>query len=187
MEDTAIILRIKNGDVNAFSLLVEKYHRRLLSFIYRLIGDRDTTEDIGQEVFLNVYKTLRSFDETRGTPFAAWLFIVARNRCISEIRSRQGKEFVPIEDAGILIARETPADHVLMEQERLEAIARSLEQLPEPYKTSMLASIHGLPLTAIAKREGVSIGTVKSRLFRGREMLKVFVRAYLGGTNYERI
>jgi RNA polymerase sigma-70 factor (ECF subfamily) len=115
------------------------------------------------------------------------LFIAARNRCISELRSRQGKEFVAIEEAGVLIAREKPADQVLMEQERLEATATSLEQLPEPYKSSILASIQGLPLATIAKREGVSIGTVKSRLFRGREMLKAFMRTYLGGASYERI
>jgi RNA polymerase sigma-70 factor (ECF subfamily) len=187
MEDAAIILRIKDGDVQAFSLLVEKYHRRLLSFIYRLTGDRDAAEDIGQEVFLNIYKTLNTFDETRGTPFSAWLFIAARNRCISELRSRQGREAVPIEAAGVLIAREKPVDQVLMEQERLEAITRSLELLREPYQSSILASIQGLPLTAIAKSSGVSVGTVKSRLFRAREMLKAFVREYRGGTSYERI
>ncbi len=94
---------------------------------------------------------------------------------------------MPIDDAGVLIAREKPADQVVMEQERLEAITRSLEQLPEPYRSSILASIQGLPLAAIAQREGVSVGTVKSRLFRARELLKMYVREYLGGTSYERI
>ena len=151
------------------------------------MGDRGTAEDIGQEVFFSIYKGLDRFDETRGTPFSAWLFIAARNRCISELRSRQGKEHVPIEEAGALASREKLVDQVLLEQERLEAIQASLEQLPEPYKSSILAGIRGLPLHAIAKNEGISVGTVKSRLFRAREMMKLFVRERLGGTSYEGI
>lgn len=187
MEDRSIIEQVKAGNKDAFSLLVERYHRRLLSFIYRLVGDRETAEDIGQEVFLSLYKGLGRFDQTRGTPFSAWLFIAARNRCISELRSRQGREQIPIEEAGALASQEKPVDQVLLEQERLEAIQASLEQLPEPYISSILASISGLPLQAIARNEGISVGTVKSRLFRARGMVKLFVRERLGGTSYEGI
>ena len=186
MERT-IIEQVKAGNVDAFSLLVEKYHRRLLSFIYRLVGDRETAEDIGQEVFLSIYKGLNQFDETRGTPFSAWLFIAARNRCISELRSRRGKEHVPIEEVVGLVTHEKAADQILIEQERLEALQESLEQLPEPFKGSILASISGMPLNAIAQNEGISVGTVKSRIFRAREMMKLFVRERLGGRSYEGI
>jgi RNA polymerase sigma-70 factor (ECF subfamily) len=85
VEDIDVVKRIKNGDVEAFSILVEKYHKYLLNFIFRLIGDEEIVEDIGQEVFLSVYKSLKDFDEKRGTPFSAWIFITARNRCIRDI------------------------------------------------------------------------------------------------------
>lgn len=187
MEDLVIIRQIKDGNVDAFSFLVEKYHRRLLAFIFRLIGDKETAEDIGQEVFLNIYKTLNTFDENRGTPFSAWLFLAARNRCITELRAKRRKQQVPIEEVHDLAAQEKSIDLVLIEQERQEAIKASLEQLPEPYKSSILANLQGLSLDTIAKNGGISVGTVKSRLFRAREMMKSFVREYLGGTSYEGI
>jgi len=84
VDDIDIVKRVQAGDRNAFSLLVEKYHRPLLSFIYRLVGDDRSVEDIGQDVFLNVYKSISRFDLSEGVPFSAWLFIAARNRCISE-------------------------------------------------------------------------------------------------------
>ena len=64
MEDIEIIKRIKRGDIEAYSVLVEKYHRQLLNFIYRLTGDEKSVEDIGQEVFLSVYQSLQRFDES---------------------------------------------------------------------------------------------------------------------------
>ena len=86
LNDIEVIKRIKSGEIDAFSLLVEKYHRRLLIFIHRLVGDKSIVEDVGQEVFLNVYKSLDNFDEQAGVPFSAWLFIAARNRALSELR-----------------------------------------------------------------------------------------------------
>jgi len=84
VDDIDIVKRVQAGDRNAFSLLVEKYHRPLLNFIYRLVGNDHSVEDIGQDVFLNVYKSMSRFDLSEGVPFSAWLFIAARNRCISE-------------------------------------------------------------------------------------------------------
>ncbi len=98
VEDIEVVRRIKNGDIEAFSILVEKYHNHLLNFIYRLTGDVDIVEDIGQEVFLSVYKSLRNFDDNRGTPFSAWLFITSRNRCISEMRKKGNRKFIPLDE-----------------------------------------------------------------------------------------
>jgi RNA polymerase sigma-70 factor (ECF subfamily) len=98
VRDIDAISKIRAGDTEAFSALVEKYHRRLLNFIYTLTGDEAAVEDIGQEVFLSVYKSLDRFDEKRGVPFSAWLFIIARNRCISELRGSRDFGFVPLRD-----------------------------------------------------------------------------------------
>ena len=185
MDDSSIIERVKKGDVESFSLLVEKYHRRLLAFIYRLIGDRAMAEDLGQEVFLQVYKSLKDFDTARGTPFSAWLFIAARNRCISELRSRQGKEQAPIEEAFSLAAEELAIDDALIEQEQREALLRSLSLLPAQYRSAITRSLQGASLQEIAEKEGVSAGTVKSRLFRARELMKAFVKEYFGRRGYE--
>jgi RNA polymerase sigma-70 factor (ECF subfamily) len=185
MEDVTVIQRVKDGDIEAFSLLVEKYHRRLLTFISRLINDRDRAEDIGQDVFLSVYKSLNSFDESEGTPFSAWLFIAARNRCVSELRFRKNKETLPIENAFDISTGAKAIDEVLIEQERLKIIKESLVQLPERFRNAIMGSLRGESLDDIAKKEGTSIGTVKSRLFRAREMMKGLVKRYIGGTSYE--
>lgn len=186
MEDIDIIKRVKAGDVESFSLLVEKYHKHLLNFIFRLVRDERIVEDLGQEVFLNIYKSLPSFDEHRGTPFSAWLFMSAKNRCITELRKNQKRINIPIEDAGALAVQGRSAEEALIEEERREAIRMSLEQLPEPYKNVILQSLRGDSAERIAAEAGISIGTVKSRLFRAREKMRVFLNERLRGKNYER-
>ena len=187
MEDNDVIREVKYGDIEAFSILVEKYHRRLLNFIFRLVGDSDVVEDLGQEVFLSVYKSMKDFDETRGTPFSAWLFITARNRCISELRNRNIAKKVCLDESFELEdGRGTPEDE-LLETERREALQSSLEQLPEPFRAAILASLEGDSLEEIAVKENISVGTVKSRLFRAREKMKRLLKEYLGGKVYEGI
>ncbi len=187
MEDIDVVRRVKDGDVEAFSILVEKYHKHLLNFIFRLVGDEEIVEDIGQEVFLSVYKSLKDFDEKRGTPFSAWIFITARNRCISELRNRRGKAKVSIEDVIDLRAKDLTAEKTLIEKEKWQAIKASLQQLPEPYRSIVFRSLLGDSITEIAIKDGVSLGTVKSRLFRAREKLKLLVKEYFGGKGYERV
>lgn len=187
MEDSEIIKRVKQGETEAFSLLVEKYHRRLLTFIFRLVADAESVEDIGQEVFLQAYKSLPAFDEDRGTPFSAWLFIIARNRCISEIRRRQGRMTIPLDQEGGIPSRQPNQDEMLMEQERRQALKASLDQLPEPYRGTILRSLEGNAPEVIALADGLAVGTVKSRLFRARERLKTLMREYFGGKGYGRV
>jgi len=187
VEDNEVILRVRDGDIEAFSILVEKYHRRLLNFIFRLVGDGDVVEDLGQEVFLSVYKSIKEFDETRGTPFSAWLFITARNRCISELRSRNIAGKVCLDQSFELEDGRRSPEEELLEAERREALHFSLEQLPETFRAAIVASLEGNSLEEIALKENVSVGTVKSRLFRAREKMKRLVKEYFGGKGYEGI
>jgi RNA polymerase sigma-70 factor (ECF subfamily) len=185
VDDFEIIKRVQNGDVESFSLLVEKYHNHLLNFIYRIVRDEKIVEDIGQEVFLSIYRSLQSFDVRRGTPFSAWLFMSARNRCISELRKNRNKINVPMEDADGLVGRGISPEKAAIDSEQLRAIHASLEQLPEPFKTTILQSLRGESLEEMARKSGVSVGTVKSRLFRAREKLKSFLKEHFGGSGYE--
>lgn len=189
MDDGPIVARVKAGDVQAFSILVERYHRRLLAYIYRLIGDESLVEDIGQEVLLDVYKSLRGFDPERGTPFSAWLFIAARNRCSSELRKRNSAAVISLEDAdpadlGIDLRT---AEHLLVESERRTAVRASLALMPEGLRKPVLMVLLGNSLSEIAEACGVSTGAVKSRLFRAREKMRLLVGKHLGGKSYERI
>jgi len=187
MEDCLIVARVKDGDVEAFSLLVEKYHKGLLNFICRLVGDDEAVEDIGQDVFLNAYRSLKEFDERKGVPFSAWLFVLARNRCISQIRKRRRGLQIPIDLIADITADIVSAENLLIEHERQEVVGKLLGELAEPFKQPLIMSLNGSSIKEIAKTFGISLGTVKSRLCRAREQLRILVKNYLGGEEYERI
>ena len=187
MEDPDIIRQIKNGNAAVYALLVEKYHRPLLNFIFRLVDDEGMVEEIGQDVFFSVYRSLKDFDEGKGTPFSAWLFIAARNRCISILRERRGKKRVGLEEIATLPDGAKSAEDMLLEQERMAALAASLQQLPEPFRMTLLRSLKGESLDEIATAEGISTGTVKSRLFRAKERMKLLISEHFGGKGYERV
>lgn len=186
MNDNLIIKRVQGGDVDAFAHLVQKYHRNLLAFIYRFVRDPALTEDLGQEVFLDMYKSLLKFDPEMGTPFSAWLYISARNRCISELRKRGRSENVPLEDYHSITGVGDSAEAVLISHEDRQALADSLEQLPEPFRTTMLKSLQGASLNDIAHQGGITLATVKSRLFRAKEKMKQLMKEHVGGVGHER-
>lgn len=166
MDDLKIIEKIRHGDIGAYALLVEKYHRQLLAFIYRMVGDEGMVEDIGQEVFFAVYKSLKDFDKGKGTPFSAWLFISARNRCISVLRERLRKRRDDLEEIVAFSDGTQNAEEMLLGQERMTAVSAALGQVPEPFRKTILMSLEGNSIEDIANTEGITIGTVKSRLFR---------------------
>src|SRR5271168_1914835 len=84
--DAALMLRVKRGDRAAFVALVEKYKQPLLNFIYRTLRDETESEDLAQNVFLQVYKSRARYERT--AKFSTWLFTIARNLCLNEIRRR---------------------------------------------------------------------------------------------------
>ena len=183
MDERTIIERVQAGETAAYVLLVEKYHRRLLAFIFRLVRDRHLAEDIGQEVFLKVYQALPRFDTGRGTPFAAWLYIVARNEALSALRQARSSDCRPVEEFLHLAAPDDGAETTLIRQEEEQALAATLGDLPEPFRSTLLLSLQGASLDDIARRCGVPAATVKTRLFRAREKLRLLWQAQFGGAH----
>lgn len=186
MDERTVIRRVQGGDADAYALLVRKHHRSLLAFIFRIVRDAHLAEDIGQEVFLRVYRELAGFDPDRGTPFAAWLFIVARNQCISELRRLRRTAPVAPDALDLLAASGESSEAVLIRQEELAALEQTLQELPEPFRTTILMSLQGASLEEIAGRCGVPQATVKSRLFRAREKLAQLMKGHFGGVAHER-
>ncbi len=180
MDDTEIIKSVQAGNSESFSLIVDRYHRQLLNFIYRLLSDEQTVEDIGQEVFLSIYKSIRNFDVNRGIPFSAWLFITARNRCISELRKKKGNT-TSIGSVIGLASRERTPEQSASDEERLLAIHAALEQLSEPYRQTIMQSLRGDSPDEIARNNRISQGTVKSRLSRARQKMKLLLNERFGG------
>ncbi len=186
MDDNTIIRLIQDGKTEAYASLVQKYHKNLLSFIYRLVRDPHSTEDIGQDVFLSAYKSLPRFDTERGTPFVAWLFVIARNRCVNHLRDHQIVKDVPVDELKYLPITEDTAEEELIRREDLRILTASLEQLPEPFKSTIMKSLKGASLDEIACEYGIPLSTVKSRLFRARAKVRQLMNIYVGGVGHER-
>ncbi|MHC1712084.1 MAG: RNA polymerase sigma factor [Solidesulfovibrio sp.] len=186
MDDQKILKQVREGDSEAYALLVRKYHRDLLGFIFRIVRDRHLAEDIGQDVFLSAYKALPRFDPDRGTPFMAWLHVMARNRCVSALRKCGRTKLVPVEDAPELAGDGPSPEARLIGRQEHEALAASIEKLEEPFRSTILMSLQGELLENIACRCGVPTATVKTRLFRAREKLRRLLTAPFGGVCHER-
>ncbi|BHH84533.1 RNA polymerase sigma factor [Desulforhopalus sp. 52FAK] len=184
-EDRQIIRSIKAGDVEAYALLVEKYHRQLLSYIFHLVLDREITEDISQEVFLSVYKSLPDFDEDRGTPFAAWLFICARNQVKSAVRKKKIHDYLTCAFIKEPEDSKPSALQMIIGREESQALRDCLHRLDEPYRSTLLGSIDGYSIQALADKDKIAPGTVKSRLFRARNRLTILLKEYFGGYENE--
>ena len=173
-QDNAIIRKVKSGDTDAYALLVTRYQHSLLNYIFTLMGSKELVEDIGQEVFLAAYKALDRFDETRETAFSAWLFTIARNRCFSARRQKQHEQHnqALLDSQPALNAN---PEYLLIKKEQSTTLAASLLHIPEPFRSTLLLNVQGHSLSDIAHTQGVTLGTVKSRLFRAKKRLKVLI------------
>jgi RNA polymerase sigma-70 factor (ECF subfamily) len=169
-EDLEVIRRILAGDTDAFRLLVVRYQRPLFCLIRNLVPGPDA-EDIAQDVFLAAFANLAGFDQARAG-FSTWLFTIARNRCLAALKKRRPVLCARLPERADSRTPEAEAS----EEEWFRRLDAALEQLPFGQRTAfVLAQMQGLALDEIARIEGVSVGTVKSRLGRARDKLRALL------------
>lgn len=179
--------RVLAGDQGSFGTLVARYQDRLVSFLYRMLRDLDTAHDLSQEVFLRVYQALDRFDPQ--FKFSTWTFRVAHNLGVDELRRRKVR-WVPLQrqdaEDETPWEREFPsADpspyHDLRNEQRGTAIQQAIDALPGDYRELIVMRHYAeLSYEEIAQLKRMPLGTVKNKLFRGRQMLKEKLGAYLG-------
>jgi RNA polymerase sigma-70 factor (ECF subfamily) len=170
----AIIEQCLHGDQAAWEQIVRLYWRKVFNVAYKFVGRHDMAEDLTQEVFLKLYKSLNTFD--RRANFQTWLISVSRNLCIDHYRSvRKERETISRDvDASVLmpISTDTPADKRIEQRDRVVLLRRALEKLAPTLRSAvMLRDIHELTYQEIADRLHLPEGTVKSRINRGRTEL----------------
>jgi RNA polymerase sigma-70 factor (ECF subfamily) len=175
-EQLAAALR---GDRDAFASLVERYEARLVNYLYRLVRSAEDAHDLAQEVFLKVYQALDRFDPQYR--FSTWLFRVGQNAAIDQIRrqrlklvsmSREHPEGGEERDWDFPSPDPTPYGD-LRNRERGSAIQQAVDALPWEYRELILLRHFGeLSYEEIATLKQLPLGTVKNKLFRGRQMLK---------------
>jgi RNA polymerase sigma-70 factor (ECF subfamily) len=168
--DQALVDRAKQGDQEGIRLLVERYERRVIGLGWGLLGNRQDAEDVAQEAFLRAFRSIGSF---RGqSSFRTWLFQIAINAARTYRRTREGRH----EDAkGGAMDFDTTAAAGSLERAVIarDRVRRALATLPSDLREAVvLRDVTGLDYREIAEALGVPMGTVESRIFRGRARLK---------------
>lgn len=179
-DDGELVRRVRSGEVSAFETLVRRYERRVYSLAMRYTGDREDARDLTQEAFVRAFRALRSF---RGdASFSTWLHRIAVNVCLDELRRRRTRPHTRLDEplatddgeAERQLAGDDPGPQQRLEQKELgETIRREIAALPAEYATVViLRDLQDLSYEEIAQVLGISLGTVKSRLHRGRAALR---------------
>jgi RNA polymerase sigma-70 factor (ECF subfamily) len=176
--DQALVVRVQQGDKRAFDLLVTRYQHRILKLVSRFVRDRDDAMDVAQESFIKAYRALGNF---RGeSTFYTWLYRIAINTAKNYLTAagRRPPEADLTGADGESIAleelqpdEETP-EKLLMVQQMKQTIFTTIEGLPEDLRTAiLLREMDGLSYEEIASAMDCPVGTVRSRIFRAREVI----------------
>ncbi|HEY1252147.1 MAG TPA: sigma-70 family RNA polymerase sigma factor [Thermoanaerobaculia bacterium] len=170
-EDLGVLERIRRGDTEAAAELFERYAPALLRFTDRMLSDRGAAEEVTQEVFVKVISRAHQYDGRAGV--ASWLFAIAANACRDRRRRERRASVVPLEAVAEPRARGEGIESSLMSEERRRAVREALADLSEEQREALvLARYHGMPYAEIAQTLGISVGAVKTRIFRAVEALK---------------
>jgi RNA polymerase sigma-70 factor (ECF subfamily) len=178
--DVQLMLDVKAGDEASFDLLLRKYRLPLVNFLFRMVRDTATAEDLTQEVFLRVYRARKQYSPS--AKFTTWLFRIATNLALNSVRDNRHRRAdvsidVPVEEDEApreLPAREMRIDEHMIERDRSEFIRRAVSSLPEKQRVAVLLhKYEEMDYGEIAKVLECSESALKSLLFRAYETLRV--------------
>jgi len=186
--DLQLVERVREGDKHAYGLLVEKYRRKLLRLLSRMIRDPDEVEDVAQETFIKAYRALPQF---RGdAAFYTWLYRIAVNTAKNHLATR-GRSMPTLSEQAMdeeddpedrLMTQDisTPESELLSKQVAY-AVNEAVQALPVELRQAItLREIEGMSYEEIAEAMACPIGTVRSRIFRAREAIAAKLRPILG-------
>ena len=170
-DDLDAIRRVLTDDVESFRRLVERYQRPLLTLVRNLTPPNTDYEGVAQEVFLAAFRNLASFDPKRSA-FSTWLFTIARNRCRNELARRRPVVGTELPD---VVDPRSP-ERAASEAELFRQLDAALDALPfEQRSAFVLTQLQGFSYEEVGRIEGVGVGTVKSRIARAREKLRLLL------------
>lgn len=188
-EESALIEELRDGSEEAFSWLIAHYRQPIFSLLARTVRDRADAADLTQEVFVKVFRGIRSFHGE--SSLRTWIYRIALREASNQRRwwMRHRQQEIPIEQEMevadgrtpvrlrdmLVDPAESPYECALHEETRAR-VEQALRQVPEPYRTTLiLREIEGFIYEEVAAMQGVNLGTVKSRLVRGRACLKALL------------
>ncbi len=184
--DVQLMLDVKSGDARSFELLLQKYRTPLVNFLYRMVRDRASAEDLAQEVFLRVYRARK--DYVASAKFTTWLFRIATNLALNAVRDGRYHQLeisldqrVSTGDANEIEApmldvadRKAGIEQQLVDRDRVAMIRQAINKLPEKQRVAVLLhKYHELDYDEIARILECSESALKSLLFRAYETLRI--------------
>jgi len=187
VEEMELVKQARKGDLAAYDELVRRYQERIYATVYHMTANHEDANDLAQEAFIKAFQALKSFKG--GSSFYTWVYRIAVNKTINFLKQRRNKGQMSLDDLDFnaehdpdlvaLISDKTPRREVgLAElQEKLNA---AMQKLSEPHRLAViLHDVQGLSHEEIAKIMDCNVGTVRSRLFYGRQQLQAYLSDYL--------
>jgi RNA polymerase sigma-70 factor (ECF subfamily) len=190
-EEAALIAELQAGSEEAFAWLIARFHQPIYSLLARAVQDRDAAADLTQEVFVKVFRGVGSFHGE--SSLRTWIYRIALREASNQRRwwTRHRQQEIPIEQEMVeaetghpVLLKEMLADpaespyEMALHEENRARVEAALSKVPEPFRSTLiLRDIEGFVYEEVAEMQGVNLGTVKSRLVRGRAALKAILMA----------
>ncbi|CAM2799334.1 sigma-70 family RNA polymerase sigma factor [Paenibacillus sediminis] len=182
MTDSQMIQLIKEGKTELYSDLMRRYQRKILAFIYHMLKSssmESIAEDLCSETFYKAFRSLHSFREADAS-FSTWLYTIARNTVLSELRKNRATN-VPLEESGVvpIAPIEAAPEHAILRNEKVMLVRDAINNLPEKQRSALiLREYDQLDYQQIANILGQTVSAVKSLLFRARTSVRNQLEAY---------
>lgn len=178
--NSGLIKKARRGDGRAFSMLIENHERFVFNVVYRITGNAEDARDVSQEAFIKAFKNFESYDES--SAFSTWLYRIAVNTAIDYIRKRKKENSISFEDY-IVDEKNQKGDSGIEEKviskEGVKNIISAVNMLDDEFKTVIvLRDMEGMDYKEISDITGLPLGTVKSRLSRGRGKFRQMIEKF---------
>ena len=186
-EDTELVALVQKGSTKSFNKLVDKYHSRIYSLTYQMTSNREDAEDLTQEIFIKAFEALPLFKGR--SSFYTWLYRIGINKTINYRKKRNRNRPLSIDalDQDItynevyaeLDSKDSPLRHIGLNELQVK-LNEAMQRLSLKHRTVVVMhDIEGIPHDEIAKIVGVSVGTIRSRLFYARRQLQADLGEYI--------
>ncbi len=192
VSDHQLIEKVRNGDEAAFGEIMSRYKNPITNFLYRFLNDYEEAVDLAQETFVRVYFAIDRYHTNYA--FSTYIYRIASNLAITELRKRKRRSILSL--TGLFQTDETDttefqppdnrplADSDLVEDEKSRVIARAIATLPPKYRIPIiLRDVEGRSYEDVAELMQLGLGTTKSRISRGRGLLKEKLTGYVQDQN----
>jgi RNA polymerase sigma-70 factor (ECF subfamily) len=188
--DVELMMRARSGDDSAFTELMRRHYKGVLNYIYRFTNNKETSEDLAQEVFLRVYRSAKRYKPQ--AKFSTWLYKIATNVCLTEVKAKgreQSLSLNEIEENSRNFGNSTSenAHDIIFRKEVKDSIFEALKSLSERERIAIiLCKYEETPYEEVAEIIGCTVGAVKTYVHRGRMKLIEKLKPYLKeGENHE--